>query len=115
MIKPATQLYPHNLSSILESAIRATNAQFEDADILNRLDVRLLEQSPGDTGWDVFSLDYHVDGPIGTVSLHVFFICGLNQYVSLACLNKESVLFAILDLRTKLYSIFNTLQCFMES
>ena len=24
--------------------------------------------SPGDTGWDVFSLDYHVDGPISTVS-----------------------------------------------
>ena len=23
--------------------------------------------SPGDHGWDVFSLDYHVDGPIGTV------------------------------------------------
>jgi gamma-tubulin complex component 3 len=72
LIKPATLLYPHNLSSILESAIRVTNAQFEDADILNRLDVRLLEQSPGDTGWDVFSLDYHVDGPIGTVSLTCF-------------------------------------------
>ncbi|KAJ4428063.1 hypothetical protein ANN_24077 [Periplaneta americana] len=67
LAKSATLLYPHNLSGILESAIRATNAQYEDADILNRLDVRLLEQSPGDTGWDVFSLDYHVDGPIGTI------------------------------------------------
>ena len=27
----------------------------------------LLQVSPGDTGWDVFSLDYHVDGPIATV------------------------------------------------
>ena len=26
-----------------------------------------LQVSPGDTGWDVFSLDYHVDGPISTV------------------------------------------------
>ena len=25
--------------------------------------------SPGDMGWDVFSLDYHVDGPISTVRL----------------------------------------------
>ena len=25
--------------------------------------------SSGDTGWDVFSLDYHVEGPISTVSL----------------------------------------------
>jgi len=75
LIKPATQLYLHNLSGILESAIRATNAQFENEDILNRLDVRFLELSPGDTGWDVFTLDYHVDGPIGTVSLHVFYVC----------------------------------------
>lgn len=27
----------------------------------------LPQVSPGDTGWDVFSLDYHVDGPIATV------------------------------------------------
>lgn len=67
-MKPATEMYPHNLSGILESAIRSTNAQFEDENILNRLDVRVLEKSPGDTGWDVFTLDYHVSGPIGTVS-----------------------------------------------
>ncbi|TNM94353.1 hypothetical protein fugu_002529 [Takifugu bimaculatus] len=57
----------HNLTGILETAVRATNAQFDNAEILKRLDVRLLEVSPGDTGWDVFSLDYHVDGPIATV------------------------------------------------
>ena len=28
--------------------------------------------SPGDIGWDVFSLDYHVDGPISTVSMLQF-------------------------------------------
>lgn len=67
LAKPASNLYLHNLSGILETAIRATNAQFDDADILRRLDVRLLDVSPGDTGWDVFSLDYSVDGPIRTV------------------------------------------------
>ncbi|XP_048249999.1 gamma-tubulin complex component 3 homolog [Haliotis rufescens] len=67
LAKPASNLYLHNLTGILETAIRATNAQFDDSDILKRLDVRLLEVSPGDTGWDVFSLDYHVDGPIRTV------------------------------------------------
>lgn len=65
--KPASTLYLHNLTGTLEAAIRATNAQYEDADILNRLDVRMLDLSPGDRGWDVFSLHYHVDGPIGTV------------------------------------------------
>ncbi|XP_050408701.1 gamma-tubulin complex component 3 homolog [Patella vulgata] len=67
LAKPASNLYLHNLTGILEMAIRATNAQYDDSDTLKRLDVRLLEVSPGDTGWDVFSLDYHVDGPIKTV------------------------------------------------
>ena len=64
---PATTLYPHNLAGILETAIRATNAQFEDQEILDRLDVRLLDVQPGDSGWDVFSLDYKVTGPISAV------------------------------------------------
>ena len=67
LCQPTTSLYPHNLAGILETAIRATNAQFEDPDILDRLDVRLLDIQPGDMGWDVFSLDYKVAGPIGTV------------------------------------------------
>ncbi|CAL4086382.1 unnamed protein product, partial [Meganyctiphanes norvegica] len=67
LAKPAANLYPHNLSSLLETAVAASNAQYESSDILQRLDVRILETSPGDKGWDVFSLDYHVDGPIGTV------------------------------------------------
>lgn len=67
LAKPASNLFLHNLTGILETAIRATNAQFDDSDILKRVDVRLLEVSPGDTGWDVFSLDYHVNGPIRTV------------------------------------------------
>jgi gamma-tubulin complex component 3 len=64
---PAASLYPHNLAGILETAIRATNAQFEEQDILDRLDVRLLDVQPGDSGWDVFSLDYKVAGPISAV------------------------------------------------
>ncbi|XP_062521244.1 gamma-tubulin complex component 3 homolog isoform X2 [Corticium candelabrum] len=67
LVQDASLLYLYNLTGTLESAVRSTNAQFEEPDILKRLDVRLLELSPGDTGWDVFSLDYHVDGPISTV------------------------------------------------
>lgn len=65
--KPASKLFTHNLTSILESAIRATNAQFEDEDILGRVDTRTLQGSDKDTGWDVFCLDYKALGPIGTV------------------------------------------------
>ncbi|XP_067127787.1 gamma-tubulin complex component 3 homolog [Centruroides vittatus] len=83
LAKPANMLYLHNLSGILESAIRATNAQFDNIDILQRLDVRLLEVSAGDTGWDVFSLDYHVDGPIGTVFAPQCMIAYLRLFNSL--------------------------------
>ena len=67
LCQPASQLYPHNLAGILETAIRGPNTQYEDQEILERLDVRLLEIQTGDTGWDVFSLDYKVSGPIGVV------------------------------------------------
>ena len=33
----------HNLTGLLEAAIRATNAQFDDPESLKRLDCRLLE------------------------------------------------------------------------
>ncbi|KAH0553598.1 gamma-tubulin complex component 3 [Cotesia glomerata] len=67
LAKPANSLYPHNLSSILETAIRATCTKAEDLDVQRRLDVRLLTPSDKETGWDVFILDYNVDGPIGTI------------------------------------------------
>ena len=43
LIKPATELFRHNLTGTLEASVRATNAQYDDADILQRLDVRILE------------------------------------------------------------------------
>lgn len=60
-------MYRHNLISLLESAIRSSNAQYDDADVLSRLCVRVLQPSPGDQGWDVFSLDYRVDSPLNVV------------------------------------------------
>lgn len=43
LARAATTLYQHNLTGILETAVRATNAQFDSPEILKRLDVRLLE------------------------------------------------------------------------
>ncbi|KAM7540599.1 hypothetical protein Aperf_G00000043295 [Anoplocephala perfoliata] len=64
---PAENLMRHRLSEILESAIRDTNAQYEDSEILQRLNVEVLETADGDSGWDVFSLGYTVDGALNTV------------------------------------------------
>ncbi|XP_068628394.1 gamma-tubulin complex component 3 homolog isoform X2 [Battus philenor] len=67
--KPATSLYVHNLTCTLEAAVRATNAQFEPQHVLARLHVNLYPNCDGreDSGWDVFALQYRVDGPLGTL------------------------------------------------
>ncbi|EPZ31071.1 hypothetical protein ROZALSC1DRAFT_27485 [Rozella allomycis CSF55] len=63
----AENLFRHNLTGILETAIRSSNAQFDHEEILKRLDVRLLPISNQDTGWDVFSLDFHINFPLNTI------------------------------------------------
>ncbi|KAI9247542.1 Spc98 family-domain-containing protein [Sporodiniella umbellata] len=65
--QPASQLFRHHLTSVLETAVRSSNAQYDDPEILQKLDVRLLEAQRDDLGWDVFSLDYRVDTPLDTV------------------------------------------------
>jgi gamma-tubulin complex component 3 len=65
--KRANQLYRHNLTGLLEGALRSSNAQYEPAFILDRIGIRLLEAQPGDTGWEVFSLDYAVDFPLSAI------------------------------------------------
>ncbi|BFZ64754.1 Microtubule-nucleating Tub4p (gamma-tubulin) complex component [Saitoella coloradoensis] len=65
--KPAILLHRHNLTSALDTAIRESNAQYEDADVLRRLDARMLELSHGETGWDVFTLEYKVESPVDVV------------------------------------------------
>ncbi|KAG8860111.1 Microtubule-nucleating Tub4p (gamma-tubulin) complex component [Tulasnella sp. 330] len=65
--KAANNLQRHKLTSSLETAIRATNAQLDPPDVLRRLDARMLEFTHGEIGWDVFTLEYKVDAPIDTV------------------------------------------------
>lgn len=65
--RPANTLFRHSLTAQLEHAIRGSNAQFESADVLRRLDARMLMQSHGDVGWDCFTLEYKVDAPIDVI------------------------------------------------
>ena len=65
--KRASQLFRHNLTGILEAALRTCNAQHEPSYILDRLAVRLLDPAPGDSGWEIFSLEYIVDEPLTAV------------------------------------------------
>jgi len=63
----AAAVSSYKLMSVLESAIRASNAQFDDPDILGRLRVRLMPYAGGECGWDVFSLEYVVTEPLTTL------------------------------------------------
>ena len=45
--EPASQLFRHSLLPFLETAVRTSNAQYDDHEILSRLDVRLMTPSPG--------------------------------------------------------------------
>ena len=65
--KPTKTIYKHNIVSKLESAIRASNARFDDMEFLNRLDVEFLHNSGSRMGEDVFTLTYLVDSPLSTV------------------------------------------------
>lgn len=64
--RPAKDLYQHALFSIVASSVRATS-QFDDAEILQHLDVKLVHAIDGDRGWDIFTLQYTVHGPLATI------------------------------------------------
>ncbi|XP_043691114.1 gamma-tubulin complex component 3-like [Telopea speciosissima] len=65
--EPANTISSFKLVGLLESAIRASNAQYEDRDILDRLRVKMMPHGTGDRGWDVFSLEYDARVPLNTV------------------------------------------------
>ena len=65
--KTATRLYRHALLEHGDGAVRSSIAQFDDRDVLERLDVKILKSSPGDDGWKVFTLNYQVDPPLNAV------------------------------------------------
>lgn len=65
--EPANTISSFELAGLLESAIRSSNAQYDDPDILDRLRVKMMPNGTGDRGWDVFSLEYDARVPLDTV------------------------------------------------
>ena len=65
--RPANTQYRHTLTAQLEHAVRNSNAQYDDPDVLRRLDSRMLELSHGEIGWDVFTLEYKISTPVDVI------------------------------------------------
>ncbi|KAL6141532.1 hypothetical protein ACLB2K_059820 [Fragaria x ananassa] len=65
--EPANTISSFQLAGLLETAIRSSNVQYDDRDILDRLKVKMMPHETGDRGWDVFSLEYDARVPLDTV------------------------------------------------
>ena len=65
--RPAISQYRHTLTAQLEHAIRSSNAQYDSADVLRRLDARMLEFNHGEIGWECFTLEYRIEAPVDVV------------------------------------------------
>lgn len=65
--REAREVYRHQLTGLVDMAVRQSNAQFCHADTLARLGVKVLSASSGERGWDVFLLDYAIDSPLHVV------------------------------------------------
>eukprot|EP00250_Pteridium_aquilinum_P012464 c20743_g1_i1 orf=307-2976(+) len=65
--QPANTVSSFKLAGLLESAIRSSNAQYDEGDILDRLRVKMMPYNSGDRGWDVFSLEYTLRDPLNTI------------------------------------------------
>ncbi|XP_063691040.1 gamma-tubulin complex component 3-like [Bolinopsis microptera] len=63
----SSSLQTSMLQSKLETAQRATNAQYHNVDVIRRVSVIKLEESGGDTGWDVFTIDYVLNCPLTVI------------------------------------------------
>ncbi|XP_037931908.1 gamma-tubulin complex component 3-like [Teleopsis dalmanni] len=64
LYKPAKDLRASDLTSIMDSAIRSTNAQFDGADVYNNLHICCNNPCNGEIGWDIVSIIYKIDGPL---------------------------------------------------
>ncbi|GAB4843768.1 Gamma-tubulin complex component 3 [Ancistrocladus abbreviatus] len=65
--EPANTISTFKLAGLLETAVRSSNAQYDDRDILDRLRVKMMPHNTGDRGWDVFSLEYEARVPLDTL------------------------------------------------
>ncbi|CAD7697869.1 unnamed protein product [Ostreobium quekettii] len=75
--KEAKAISEITLIGLLKSAVHASNAKYEDDDVLERLRVRKDKGIGRDTGWDVFSLQYDMLQPMATI----FTPSVMNQYL----------------------------------
>ncbi|AMD19725.1 HCL426Cp [Eremothecium sinecaudum] len=70
--EPVEQLQSYQLTKCLQDSVSRSSLRnylnkSDNNALINKLDARLLESGHGSIGWDVFTLDYLIDPPLGVV------------------------------------------------
>ncbi|CAM9606481.1 unnamed protein product [Scytosiphon promiscuus] len=65
--KKATVIYRHNVMGLVEGVIKTSTIPPDEAEEVAMIGVKIFGGSEQHTGWDVFSLEYHVGSPISTI------------------------------------------------
>ncbi|ODQ82318.1 hypothetical protein BABINDRAFT_158938 [Babjeviella inositovora NRRL Y-12698] len=68
--EPSNAISAHQLTSVLLEAVHATTVRALPQEVLQNLDARILGLTHGNIGWDVFTLEYKVHGPLEFVLNH---------------------------------------------
>lgn len=63
----ANHIYSHTCNDVLVHAIMASNAQYENKAVLDRLTVKKWDVSVNDLGWNIFRLDYRTRTPLNAI------------------------------------------------
>ena len=63
----ASSVFKNSLVSILESTKTQISLNSYKREYIERIGVVLSEHSPGEKGWDIFSLKYEIDSPLNTI------------------------------------------------
>jgi len=72
----SNQIYAHTCNDALGHAIMASNAQYDNKEVIERLHVTKWEATVHESGWQIFTLDYSTTTPLNTIFHKVV----MNEY-----------------------------------
>jgi len=75
--QPAENIFRFKFKGPLRGIIDSTTADNDEEYVKQCVSVKLHDINPGDTGWDVFSLNYSVEGPL----VAIFPVAVMRRYI----------------------------------
>ena len=76
--QPAEHIFRAHFKDSLQGIIDTTTAENDKEYVKKCVSVKLHDINPGDTGWDIFSLNYSVEGPL----VAIFPVAVMRRYIT---------------------------------